>query len=205
MNIWIINAKGLNIERWLGKLLAVLPADDCRKALSYRQAADSFRCAVGRALIRTLAAIELGKPDEPLIYSEYGKPSFRAPDAPRFNLSHSGKLIVLAWAYDDIGVDVEEICPLNLNDFDWLTTDERFKIDTAAEPLKEFYRLWTVREAFSKFDGRGLLLFDDKDFNLNNCAVRTFELDNHILTLCARDIPPDLAPEVIPLQNLYLF
>ena len=59
MEIQIVNTKNLNAEGYLKKLSARLPDEDLQKIFSYRKIDDSFRCAVGKILIHTLAVQKL--------------------------------------------------------------------------------------------------------------------------------------------------
>ena len=205
MEIWVVNTQNLKIEIYLKKILKILPEEDCKKVLSYRQIADSMRCAVGRILIRKLAAEKIKNFNIKLNFSEYGKPFFDNKNAPQFNLSHSGNLIILAFDVEKIGVDVEKIISLDLNYFEnFLIDEEKFLINNSDDRLKKFYEIWTTLEAFAKFDGRGIGIYDDKNFinYKKNCEFKTFETENYIFTLCAKKIPPNLQPKKIFLDDL---
>lgn len=95
-------------------------------------------------------------------YGDYGKPEYNFPTDLKFNVSHSGKLIVLAFVKDsEIGVDVEKI----KTDFDVLKLAENFFSATEIAMLHDvkqsdlytaFYRCWTRKESFIKAKGNGL-------------------------------------------------
>ena len=200
MELWVVNTRALGLSPHLNELLGLLPDDDRSKALRYRLPADRLRCAVGRVLIRSLAAETVGNYKAPLCFTEYGKPYFSDRSAPRFSLSHSGELVVLAVSDGPVGVDVEEIRPIDLGDFDTVLTDaEKSAVRASGNALTEFYRIWTAREAYSKLDGRGVGLFEgcfQWERSKRGCDFRTFESDAHVLTLCADHIPPELVPDV---------
>lgn len=80
-----------------------------------------------------------------------------------FNVSHSENIVVIAVSLNlDIGVDIEHI---NF-DLDWeeisaitLSKNEQKNLSTLQEKkgqLKEFYKIWTCKEAFLKATGIGL-------------------------------------------------
>ncbi len=206
IRLWIADTAALGLEKQLDELLKKLPDEEREKAFRYQRQADRLRCAVGRVMIRALAARTMGTPDVPLRVSEYGKPAFARADAPQFSLSHSGDLVALAAGDEAVGVDVEEICDVDWKAFEpWLSVEEERAIAAAPEPLRAFYRIWTAREAFSKLDGRGIGIFEDervrRGYRDSGTAFRTFEPQRHVLTLCARRIPEGLAGEALSQED----
>ena len=116
------------------------------------------------ALRRVLAPYLGEAPEEiELTEGEHGKPRL-AEDSPRlaFNLSHSGRLALVAVARDrEVGVDVERVKP----ERDLATLAERALAPEAAAAVREaaeprraqlFYELWTQHEARLKCLGVGL-------------------------------------------------
>jgi 4'-phosphopantetheinyl transferase len=102
---------------------------------------------------------------EPAIYSANGKPSlskeFHSSQL-RFNVSHSGGTVLLAFGLDrELGVDVEQIRP----DFATGEVAERFFSAKEVSALRSlpvalqaeaFFNCWTRKEAFIKAIGQGL-------------------------------------------------
>jgi 4'-phosphopantetheinyl transferase len=95
-------------------------------------------------------------------FHEKGKPFF--PDFPdfKFNISHGGNIIAVAFCNDhEVGIDVEA-ADRAVN----LTIAERYFTQSEATflqktPLQQrshaFLRLWTIKEAYLKMIGTGLL------------------------------------------------
>ena len=110
-----------------------------------------------RAILQRYSAVTLE-----FAHGPHGKPYL--PDAPhlRFNLSHSGELLLVAVALDvEVGVDVERLRPMP----DCLSLAQRFLApeDAAAlagtpapEREREFFVRWTRAEAMWKSRGGGL-------------------------------------------------
>ena len=80
----------------------------------------------------------------------------------RFNVSHSGRLALIAVAHTGLGIDVEAVVP----SFDWQGVAGDFfhardRHVLAASPEERrvdvFFRLWTRKEAYLKGVGRGSL------------------------------------------------
>jgi len=143
----------------LDPLLAGLPPDIAAKARRYRQWQDAHACIFGRLLLTT-ALQEQGQTAHlhDIQYTAYGRPFL--PHMPDFNISHSAHRVVCALATEDrVGIDLEAIRDLNIEDFkDQFSRGEWQTITNAPAPLQTFYHFWTAKEALSKADGRGLNL-----------------------------------------------
>lgn len=96
--------------------------------------------------------------------AEHGKPSLAAlPDAPHFNLAHSGDLALVAVAAVPVGVDVERVRPLpNMAQMADMSMSAGEQAALHALPddqrIDAFFRLWTRKEAVMKADGAGFRL-----------------------------------------------
>ncbi len=77
----------------------------------------------------------------------------------RFNVSHSGELILIAISNTEIGVDIERI-ETSFNYADILqhsfSGQEISHIEQAADKRNLFFRLWTRKEALTKASSKGL-------------------------------------------------
>ncbi|MEG0157181.1 MAG: 4'-phosphopantetheinyl transferase superfamily protein, partial [Anaerovoracaceae bacterium] len=93
-----------------------------------------------------------------------------------------------------------------------LTHEEKKRITTAPNRLAEFYRIWTIREAFAKKDGRGLAVFEQEEIRIdyeNNqiffqdkvVMVRTFLWEGHVISLCAEHLPKEIRPQFITAEE----
>ncbi len=89
-------------------------------------------------------------------WSDSGRPSL--PIGGDFNLSHSDGVVVCALSPTArIGIDIELIDRFPVRDIDQVLNDgERAAIDRAADPAREWCRVWTFKEAVIKADGRGV-------------------------------------------------
>jgi len=77
-----------------------------------------------------------------------------------FNISHSGDCVVCALCTEGrVGIDIEEIRPIDLSDFKAQMTPGQWEtVMRAKNRLEAFFSLWTQKEALIKADGRGLLI-----------------------------------------------
>jgi 4'-phosphopantetheinyl transferase len=126
--------------------------------------ADGGRAAARAARNRILGAY-LGEPGSIALAAERdGKPRLaEAPERLSFNLSHSGRLALLAIAPGEtgVGIDIERIQgrrDLPRLAARWLPADDATAIATAPPGRREtlFYAAWTRHEARVKCTGTGL-------------------------------------------------
>ena len=151
-------------------LAPLLSADERARAARFHFDADRHRWTVSRAALRTILAAHAGVAPGALrfVLGRHGKPALDAtalpPDvgAPRFSLSHSGDvaLVAVSRAFE-LGVDVER----TRGDFGTLDIARRFFSPGEVEALAAlpearrtaaFFRCWASKEAFIKGTGHGL-------------------------------------------------
>lgn len=119
-----------------------------------------------------------------------------------YNLSHSGKWILIAFDECEIGVDIEEVKQsFNYTDIlqTCLTIEEKTFVTESSEPLQNFFSLWTRKEALLKATGLGItddlkyisclegenkvrstIIESDKEW-----AIKTFQVSNDYIASIA--------------------
>lgn len=131
---------------------------------SFVRPIDANATLIGELLVRRRCLAMPGlPPDLPLEYSPWGKPFLPHGAAEAFSISHSGEVVAAAFAdaLSEVGLDVEAMAA-----FDWEPVADRFHPEETAairkcgeaDRLREFYRVWTLKEAYSKSLGMGLRL-----------------------------------------------
>ena len=151
------------------RLLAQLAEEEQARRARFRFRGDRLRFAVGRGLLRTLAACYTGLPPAALVLIDGAgrKPAFALPaGAPplRFNLSHSGALVLCAFARGhEVGVDVEALREAARGSEivrRYFAPEEQRALAAAGPGDRDraFLRVWTRKEAVLKATGRGLAL-----------------------------------------------
>jgi 4'-phosphopantetheinyl transferase len=90
-----------------------------------------------------------------------------------FNISHSGEYVVCALSPSGrVGIDIEEIRPIEIADFKAQMTCGQWEAMTASENrLTTFYSLWTQKEAVAKADGRGIGFLPDEIVVMEGKAI----------------------------------
>ncbi|PIF46131.1 4'-phosphopantetheinyl transferase [Chryseobacterium sp. 52] len=81
-----------------------------------------------------------------------------------FSISHSGSYVVCSMGKNvNLGIDIEEIKPINFLEMTPIMNDSEWKnIEQSENPLKEFFRFWTLKEAAIKAEGSGFFADLDK-------------------------------------------
>ncbi len=207
VKIRIADIRALELD--LDDMLGALPAEDKEKALRYKRMEDRLRCACGRTMIRALAA-ETGDPDNRLVFREYGKPFFERGTV-QFSLSHSGDWVVLASAETAVGVDVERCECIDWEGMSYLFSDcEKEMIKNSRDPVRCFYRVWTVNEAFAKYEGKGLSKLEGEkpridyadgviEYHGRKKVFQTWEKNDYTVSFCSEE-PAD-APHILSLKE----
>ncbi len=134
------------------------------RALRFRRDEDRRRFVVGRAAVRRIVGGLLGLAPTALELSEneHGKP--QAPGSIRFNVSHSGELLLLAICHGrEIGVDVEQhrsdVAILEVAETVFSPVEvEKLLALPAPQRGPAFFRLWARKEAVIKGEGTGFSL-----------------------------------------------
>jgi 4'-phosphopantetheinyl transferase len=155
-----------SFEPTLDRLEAQLAVDERQRAARYRITAPRHRFVLARVLLRRVLGGLLDTRPSSLVFAAgtHGKPHLALPgfaNPPRFNLSHSGDVVVLAVAPDEIGVDVEgrrEIPRAERLACRFFSEDESrvvHGLDGAARD-HAFLRIWTQKEAYLKATGIGV-------------------------------------------------
>lgn len=120
------------------------------RADSFLHQEDKLRCVTAAALLKTY----LGAEEDQLAHNDFGKPFLKNRQDLHFNLSHSGRYVVLAWGEQEVGVDVQR------HDANRAAVATRFFTEDeqryAEEDPARFYEIWTKKESYLKYTGTGL-------------------------------------------------
>lgn len=172
----------------------ILQDDELQKAEKYRQFDDKRRFIIGKFFSKTLLSKKISLKASDIIFSftENNKPFFKDY---QFNVSHSGRLVIIVLSPVAIGVDIELI--KENFDFESLLPEcfnktEIEKINSATN----FYTFWTRKEALLKATGEGLV----DNLNSIDCSIELVERfgsiyklrsyridDNYLLSLATKN------------------
>ncbi|HOY65264.1 MAG TPA: 4'-phosphopantetheinyl transferase superfamily protein [Candidatus Ozemobacteraceae bacterium] len=136
-----------------GRLLADLPEALHPGILVFRRWEDRQASLLARLMLA--ARFGRAAPTQ-MRRDSYGRPGL---DGSEFNISHADGVVVLATASERVGVDVERIRPVVLDDYgSALSDDELRRLESSPERDRAFFALWTAKEAAVKADGRGMTI-----------------------------------------------
>lgn len=160
---YILNVDFLNDDTLFSKYYDRLPKHRQQRVDRYHFREDkNLSVGAGILMIRELARYGIAFKDTDFVYGVNEKPYIEGCEHLSFNLSHSGNMVVAAFAEGEVGVDIEKIKP---TDFKiarkYFTTEEYDYLVSFEDEQKrrdEFYRLWTLKESFMKAVGLGFKL-----------------------------------------------
>ncbi|HEX8867653.1 MAG TPA: 4'-phosphopantetheinyl transferase superfamily protein [Lentzea sp.] len=169
--------------------LAALPASARRRFEGRAPSAGALRSALAELLVRK--ALPDGRFGAEFVRD--GKP--HAPGLPdfHFNVSHSGALVAAAVDDAPIGVDVQHVGTASPEvGRRYFHPDELPRVGGP----EAFHTLWALKESYVKQTGRGLatrlssfLVTESLDVLVDGARqpvhLRTFDLEDHVLAVCA--------------------
>lgn len=206
------------------KLLAKVPPEAARKALSYFHSNDCQRHLIGELLAR-YALRQVTGLEHPLPFTigDKGKPHPQEFNGIYFNVSHSGHWVVVATSIADVGVDVERMrkVPEGVA-YRYFSEPEKQMLDSAENEFQKahiFFTLWTLKESFLKAIGKGLTkslssftilrsseggyeLAQDAETNGFYLKAYPFE-DGYKLAACAKEKDFEDIVQIVDITNLY--
>lgn len=172
-------------ERYLDHL-NILPTWRKEKALQYKKVEDRKRSVLVFVLLQHALRQEYGMTEVPeFVYNEFGKP-FLPNLSIYFSLSHCKDAVACAVSNHEIGIDVESVVPYNPNMARKVCN--AFELETLKNSKTQdadFIKLWTIKEAVSKYEGLGLSS-DFRQMRIQDYYIYTPEFPsiNCIMSVC---------------------
>jgi len=166
--------------------LASLPTWRREKALQYKKLDDRKRSVLAFVLLQRALRDEYGITEIPeFVYNEFGKPSLPNLSI-HFSLSHCKDAVACAVSDNNIGIDVESVVPYNPDVARKVCSPAELEmLEQSSNKDVEFIKLWTVKEAISKYEGMGLSLpFAEIDACRYNLLTQLVVNDKCALSIC---------------------
>lgn len=163
-----------------------------RKVERYRTHGDKVRLILAELLLR-YALFKNNKVFREPLYDGYGKPYIKDI---YFSISHSEKMVAVAYGQNDVGVDIE-IKQTDIEHLDYIfSTSERDYIYNGPDNMKEerFIRMWTLKESYLKMLGIGFL---------KDPALYSIQIDGQVFRCKAKNSVDDIDLVSIDLENDY--
>jgi 4'-phosphopantetheinyl transferase len=159
LNINLINIEEINREKY-ELFRNVISEDRGKKADRFLFIEDSKRCVCAELLLQYSFYHMFNKKIQlNICYNEYLKPSLKHIDGFKYNISHSGKWVAIAYGSNEVGIDVERIQKGKVDIADRFFTEEEKKyihIGMEEEQIRRFTEVWTLKESYIKYLGIGL-------------------------------------------------
>ncbi len=165
LHLWRADAVSFSMHERM--LTALLSKAEREKANSFMQRADRSRSILGRGVLRDILGRYMNLDPRSLKFQLAGEgkpvldPKLYA-DAPHFSVSHSGNVVLFAFARKhDVGVDVEairsnvEVAEIAQRFFAPSEIGELMAL-SANSRLRAFFDGWTRKEAYLKARGEGI-------------------------------------------------
>lgn len=159
------------------------------------------RSSLGAGILLEEGLKRLGVKDYQIELEENGKPFVNGVF---FNLSHSKEKAVCAFSNQQVGVDIEKVKTFSEALTKYVYNDEeiqyiKYRSKTTEEENRLFTLLWTVKESFMKYDGKGLSMnpariFIDMEHDflpyydgekVQNIFFSRHEVGDYCLTVCS--------------------
>lgn len=165
----------------LRQLLEQVTADRRSRYERFRNEADAVRSLFSELVVRRIVLERDGIHNDAIVFgaNAYGKPELLYPANLHFNVSHSGEWVVCAISDEPVGIDIEEIKPMDMEisrRFFSPIEHEQLVGLPETEQVDRFYELWTLKESFVKAVGMGLSMpLDSFSFifgSANDCEVQ---------------------------------
>jgi len=135
--------------------------------------------------VRKVLIEEINLRNEEIQFSinAYGKPYCDFLDDFHFNVSHSESWVVCAVDCYPVGIDIEKISTIDLDiSKNFFSGKEHEDLLLSNDPFEYFFTLWSLKESYIKFIGKGL------SHPLNGFSIKmskdsriNIEIDNKIL------------------------
>jgi len=145
----------------LTSLLSLISIEKKIKIEKYHFQEDMMRSLLGDLLVRSIICEKFDENNKNIYFqrNEFGKPYLIGYPNFHFNISHSGVWVVCAVSNDIVGIDIEEIKYIDLSMAKHFFTEREYKVLTdmnKAQQLNYFYEIWTLKECYVKYLGKGL-------------------------------------------------
>lgn len=147
------------------KWLLTIPVNIRQEILQYKFVKDQKLKLFGKLLVKKYCLTM----NFPFNWDDWQKSSLGKPyinNGSEFNISHSGDTVIVAFGEKPIGIDIEQIKPIDIKSVShFFHPIEINFINNAFDCTEAFYKVWTRKEAYLKAKGVGMI----ENLNRTNC------------------------------------
>ncbi|WP_322923023.1 4'-phosphopantetheinyl transferase family protein [Paenibacillus campi] len=161
INITGVYVPELLSEETMERMRTAVSEERRQQSLRFQRQQDAQRSLLGELLVLYILQERYQLPADTLTFSKnsYGKPYLSEHTDIHFNLSHAGDWVICADGNVPVGADIERVRPIDFAIAERFFTASEYKLlmNTAEQDrLQLFYTLWTLKESYIKFIGKGL-------------------------------------------------
>ncbi|WP_243556255.1 4'-phosphopantetheinyl transferase family protein [Priestia megaterium] len=200
MDIFLINI-GKITEKQFNEMAASIDKNILKEISAIKIKQERDRRIASSYFLKILLRDKLNIPIESILIVEnqYGKKKCKNSLNVHFNISHSGKWVVIAFSEYEVGVDIEEMLGIEFNEvIPFFTYEEQEYLNSLKEDKKlGFYRMWTAKESYMKYTGLGFNL------DLNSFSVPLQENGEVKSKDCTTDKRPLISSFLLD-ENYYI-
>ncbi len=172
-------------------LLKLLSSEKQQSITRFRFVRDKKLSLFSDLAVRYLACSILGVNNSRLVFSkeEFGKPYLAGFPGFHYNISHTGNAVAVGIHEKPIGVDIEKIKPFDIGIAKrfFCKKEQEYILSRSEKQAELFYEVWTKKEAFVKWIGKGLAMpftdFDVTDAKTDKMLYTT-KINNYIISVC---------------------
>jgi 4'-phosphopantetheinyl transferase len=172
-------------------LYSLLPFEKQQAISSFRFDADKKLKICSEILIRCLICqtLHIKNKEIQFLLNDYGKPYLAYFPSFEYNISHTKNAIAIGISDNPVGVDIEKIkrFDFRMPKYSFTDNENSFLTSEQANQDRRFFEIWTKKEAYIKYSGKGLSIplksFDvtDTGFSPNLSSV---QISDYIISVC---------------------
>lgn len=183
----------------ISRLLHFLPFEKRLSIQRYHFKIDKTLILYSALLVEYLACSMLNiKNDEiEFIKGEYGKPHIKGYPSFQFNVSHTRNAIAVAVSSMPIGVDIERVRTADerIAKRYFTKLEQEYIYGNDSKSDLRFYEIWTKKEAYVKYKGKGLLIPLNSFNTLSETIadkIDTLTKDTYCISVCSDIVEKEL-------------
>jgi 4'-phosphopantetheinyl transferase len=223
LNIYALDITTTITDKQYQYYKSCISNEKLKRINKYHYIEDAKRTLYGDIFIRHLITQNFRLSNDELIfsYNNFGKPFLLNYPNYHYNISHSGNWVVCATSYSSIGIDIEEIKPITLDMAKRFFSSHEYKVlfqKSSNKQLDYFYKIWTLKECYIKYIGKGLSIpLDSFSFKIanNNIGLIGIQSRNlffnsydifktYKLSICAEEQPAFDKISVVDIRKIHL-
>lgn len=175
-------------------LITLMSPEKQTQILKFRFDVDKKLSLLSDLLVRYFACntLSLSNNDLEFTKNDFSKPFLkRYPDF-QYNISHTRDAIMIGFSKKSIGVDIEKVTShdLKIAERFFHRNELEYILSKNIDRDKYFYEVWTKKEAYIKWIGKGLSIplisFDVTSFDIKD-NFSMYQVNEYIFSVCCKD------------------